>query len=128
MPWSGSCGRYSCSRNRLSGSQMRGIAREDRLDLREGFHDLDACAAAALIGFEQRRPAEPSASAPSAPTSLKVIERGESMPSVRRSVACALLLNSSAKTSAPLSTRAPEELERPHVGERQRDGPGVAAK
>ena len=59
--------------------------------------------------------------------SLKVIERGVSMPSVRSSVAWALLLSSSAKTSAPLSTRAPTELERSHVGERQRDRPRVAA-
>ena len=41
------------------------------------------------------------------PTSLNVIDRGPSMPSVRNNVAWALLLSSSAKTSAPLRTRAP---------------------
>ena len=40
-------------------------------------------------------------------TSLNVMDRGVSMPSVWRSVAWALLLNSSANTSAPFSTRAP---------------------
>ena len=70
--------------------------------------DLDARAAAALIGLEQRRPADLAGVARAArATSLNVIERGVSMPSVRSSVACALLLSSSAKTSAPLSTRAP---------------------
>jgi hypothetical protein len=42
-----------------------------------------------------------------ADTSLKVMERGVAMSSVRSSVACTLLLNSSANTSAPFSTRAP---------------------
>ena len=92
----------------IVGQPDRRIGGEDRLDVRERLHDLDARAAAALIGLEQRRPADVDrAYARSAATSLNVIERGVSMPSVCSSVACALLLNSSAKTSAPFSTRAP---------------------
>ena len=54
-----------------------------------------------------RASGSPRAYARSARGSLNVIDRGQSIPSVRRSVACALLLNSSANTSAPLRTRAP---------------------
>jgi hypothetical protein len=49
-----------------------------------------------------------SACARSAAGSLNVIERGVSIRRVRSSVACTLLLSSSANTSAPLSTRAPQ--------------------
>ena len=74
----------------------------------ERVDHLDARAAAALVGLQERGPADlRSRRRASAATSLNVIERGQSMPSVRSSVACALLLNSSANTSAPLSTRAP---------------------
>ena len=58
MPCSGSCGRYSWSRNRLSGSQIVRVVREDGVDVRQRFDDLDARAAAALIRLENRRPGQ----------------------------------------------------------------------
>src|SRR5438552_17994261 len=46
-------------------------------------------------------------------TSLNVMERGQPMPRVHNNVACALLLSSSANTSAPLRTGA-EQFEGSH--------------
>ena len=104
----GIVGQIFLQQEQVVGLPDRRVGGEDRLHVRERFDDVDARAAAALIRLENSRPSNLDWRTHAAlPTSLNVIDHGVSMPSVRSSVACALLLNSSAKTSAPLRTRAP---------------------
>ena len=128
MPWSGSCGRYSWRRNRLSGSQIEG----SRLKIAS----ISASDSTTWI----RAPLPPwsglsTAGHPMSPANWRersgVVEGDRARvvdaerPQQRRLGALAQLER---EDVGAVEHAGAEQLQRSHVGERQRHGPRVPAK
>ena len=93
--------------------------------MRQRLDDLDARAAAALVGLQQRRPATSSAYARRARTSLNVIERGHIDPERAQQRGLSALAQLEREHVGAVQNPCAQKLQRSHVGERQRNRPRV---
>ena len=127
MPCSGIVGQVFLQQEEIVGLPHRRIGGEDRIDVCQRLHDVDSGAAAALVGLEDGRP---SNSIGVRTKRTHVVERNRprrvDAQRPQQCRLCALAQLEREDVGAVQHPRA-QSLERPHVGQRQRDGARVAA-
>ena len=125
MPCPDGTGKYSCSSRRLSGAHRDGWSRSRRRSSSGDLQQEHARAAAALLGFEQRRPAMH----PAVQRGLDVIEReGARMRNLelREKRGLRGLAELEQERARSIQHAGAAEFERAHEGERERDGARIA--
>ena len=128
MPCSGSCGRYSCSRNRLSGSHTAGSPLKISSTCVQRLDHLDARAASALVGLQQGRPAH-LAGVRAQRADVVERDRARAVDSERaQQRRLGALAQLEREHVGAVQNPGAQEFQRSHVGERQRHRPRVTAQ